>query len=59
MKKNSFKFTESKKTEGMIKHLEFLADEEDRSLNNYVGRILWKHLEEVKTEDDKSSHKES
>ena len=50
--KNSFKYTESKKTEGMIKHLEHLAEEEDRSLNNYVGRVLWNHLEEVKTDKE-------
>lgn len=54
MKKNSFKFTESKKTEGIIKHLEFLAEEEDRSLNNYVGRVLFDHLKDVKTEKEEN-----
>ena len=49
--KDNFKFVETKATVGLVKHLEFLAEEEDRSLNNYVGRVLWKHAEEVKKED--------
>ena len=51
MKKPSFRYTEVKETEGMIKHLQHQADEEGRSLSNYVGRVLWKHLEDIKTEN--------
>lgn len=53
MKKNSFKYTENKRTEGIIKHLQYHADEEGRSLNDYVGRVLHSHLEEIKTEEKK------
>lgn len=47
--KDTFKYVETKKTEGIISHLQHLADEEDRSLNNYVGRVLLNHVKEVKT----------
>ena len=50
MKKNSFKFTESKRTDGIIKHLQYHAEEEGRSLNDYVGRVLHSHLEDIKNE---------
>ena len=46
--RKDFKFVETKKTEGIVTDLEMLAKEEDRSLNNYVGRILTKHVEDIK-----------
>ena len=52
MDKNSFKFTESKSTQGLVDHLDFLASEEDRSLNNYVGRVLWQHVASIKTDKE-------
>lgn len=53
--KDNFKFVETKATAGLVEHLDDLAREEGRSLNNYVGRVLTKH---VKGEQDKENNKD-
>jgi hypothetical protein len=48
--RNTFKFTESKSTTGLVDLLTDLASDEDRSLNKYVGRVLWDHVASIKKE---------
>lgn len=50
--RNTFKFTESKSTTGLVDLLTDLASEEDRSLNKYVGRVLWDHVSSIKEEKE-------
>jgi predicted HicB family RNase H-like nuclease len=42
--KDTFRFVETKATRGLVENLEDLAREEGRSLNNYVSRVLDKHV---------------
>jgi len=51
--KNRFQFTESKSTIGLVDLLTGLASDEDRSLNKYVGRVLWDHVANIKKEEKK------
>jgi len=43
-KPNNFRFVETKKTTGLVEEIGKLADLEGRSLNNYVGQVLKKHV---------------
>ncbi len=43
-KANNFRFVETKKTTGLVEEIGKLADLEGRSLNNYVGQVLKKHV---------------
>ena len=43
-KANNFRFVETKKTTGLVDEIGKLADLEGRSLNNYVGQVLKKHV---------------
>ena len=43
-KANNFRFVETKKTIGLVEEIGKLADLEGRSLNNYVGQVLKKHV---------------
>ena len=43
-KPNNFRFVETKKTTGLVDEIGKLADFEGRSLNNYVGQVLKKHV---------------
>ena len=40
----NFRFVETKKTPGLVDEIGKLADLEGRSLNNYVGQVLKKHV---------------
>ncbi len=40
----NFRFVETKKKTGLVDEIGKLADLEGRSLNNYVGQVLKKHV---------------
>jgi len=50
--RKDFKFVETKKTEGIVEEIKRLATVEDVSVNKYVGRILTKHVEDIKEHKD-------
>ena len=41
----SFKFVETKSTKGLVKKVKKLASDDGRSLSNYIGVVLIKHIE--------------
>tara|TARA_R110002096_G_scaffold27031_2_gene83087 strand:+ start:253 stop:429 length:177 start_codon:yes stop_codon:yes gene_type:complete len=43
-KRISFKYVETKTTRGLVKKVQELATEDGRSLSNYIGVILTKHI---------------
>tara|TARA_Y100000593_G_scaffold88223_1_gene170116 strand:+ start:255 stop:431 length:177 start_codon:yes stop_codon:yes gene_type:complete len=43
----SFKFVETKTTKGLVKKVQELATEDGRSLSNYIGVILTKHIQNL------------
>jgi hypothetical protein len=42
--KDNFRFVETKQTKGLVHELDKLAELESRSLNNYIGQVLKKHV---------------
>jgi len=42
--RDNFKFVETKNSIGLVEQVEDLAKEDGRSLNNYVERVLQKHV---------------
>lgn len=44
--KDTFRFVETKRTKGLVNELSKLAENEERSLNHYVGQVLKKHIQD-------------
>lgn len=53
MNRDSFRFVETKKNKGLVAKLRELAAKADRSLNNYVERILKRHIDNDTSDEEK------
>ncbi len=42
--RDNFRYVETKQTKGLVNELDKLAELEGRSLNNYIGHVLKKHV---------------
>jgi len=54
---DNFRFIETKETTGLVDDINHLAKNEKISLNKYVGRVLKKHVEEAKTDEENQEGK--